>query len=58
MKWRNRSHAKWRAKFWWHRWFAWRPVNVGRFCVWLAPVERRRVCAYDDFAWEYREIGA
>ena len=27
----------------WHRWFAWHPVQVENFIVWLETIERRRV---------------
>jgi hypothetical protein len=26
----------------WFRWFAWRPIRIGRYIVWLQTVERRR----------------
>jgi hypothetical protein len=56
---------KWKAKepkdlSLWHRWFAWHPVKVGTFWIWLETIERRGNMQYDFadswFQWEYREI--
>jgi hypothetical protein len=46
----------------WHKWFAWRPVKVGRRdCRWLETVERKGTeeqAGYDMvWKWEYRPIG-
>ena len=44
----------------WHRWFAWRPVEVGPHdCRWLEYVERKgTLCLtklYSWWRWEYKE---
>lgn len=35
----------------WHVWFAWYPIDVGKYTIWLQRVNRRR---YDGYSWEYR----
>lgn len=46
------------AKTTWHRWFAWRPVEVGKNdCRWLETVERKGELIgvfHPHFIWEYR----
>lgn len=42
----------------WHRWFAWRPVLVNGFWVWLERIERRADWCDWFFDWEYREIAS
>lgn len=39
----------------WHHWFAWYPVRVGPFIVWLAFVERRGKFHDDSCGgfWDY-----
>lgn len=42
----------------WHRWFAWRPVQVtSHDCRWLAWIERKGTWDYgldSEWIWEYR----
>ena len=38
----------------WHKWFAWRPVKIGKTIYWLEFVERERI----DMMWCYRPIEA
>lgn len=41
----------------WHMWFAWRPVRVGGYIVWLEYVQRkghRGSCFSDYLEWEYQ----
>ena len=45
----------------WHHWFAWRPVTIGRYIVWLEFVAIRFVyypCGDEDYTVEkeYRRI--
>lgn len=43
-KWAEKRRAKEQAKYEWHRWFAWYPVQV--YCdqyYWLCWIERKRV---------------
>jgi len=46
----------------WHRWFAWRPVDVDGSWVWLEFVERKRCYEdrppYDFSWWAYRNCPA
>ena len=58
MKWRS-YHEKTAYRHHWHRWFAWRPVelNAAGQTVWLEYVERR-ICLVDEYGpplYEYRE---
>ena len=58
MMWRCRKpKVKWRAKHFWHPWFAWYPVRIptqGRKSkmhkVWLCTIHRR---GYKVFGWQY-----
>ena len=41
----------------WNRWFAWHPVFVGPYVVWLETVERYQISRpYDTDYWEYRLV--
>ena len=46
---------KYRNKYEWHNWFAWRPVRIGNYfssndIVWLQFIERRR----EQYSYSYR----
>jgi len=67
MKWRVRKPgARFRAKKWWHVWFAWHPVRVptkGKFSgmtmVWFEKVARRgkfRCWGLTECSWEWEYV--
>jgi hypothetical protein len=37
----------------WRQWFAWRPVRIGRQCVWLETIERKGEFDAYGFCWVY-----
>ena len=43
----------------WHPWYAWHPVRIGKYKVWLAWVLRKaREASFDGyggFIWEYKD---
>ena len=42
----------------WHKWFAWYPVTIGYYRVWLEPVLRKgRICRgirSNSWSWDYK----
>lgn len=43
----------------WHKWFAWYPVKIGKYCYWLEFVERkaRLYCDIKGIMfWSIREV--
>jgi len=40
----------------WQTWFAWHPVSIGDYIVWLEPIERMGEYDMDGVCWNYRWI--
>lgn len=41
----------------WQRWFAWYPIKVGPYCVWLETVERKLYLGFLVNFWVYKRVG-
>jgi hypothetical protein len=68
LRWEKKQERR-KARYHWHRWFAWYPVQLGSHdCRWLEYVERRDInieYQFDsywrknflrDYVWDYRAI--
>jgi hypothetical protein len=38
----------------WHSWFAWKPIDVNGYTVWLEMVQRKGRPVFDDYVFEYK----
>ncbi|WP_247300312.1 hypothetical protein [Bradyrhizobium sp. 179] len=55
----QRNERRWKRRYQWHRWFAWRPVRIAAGDRrWLEFVERRRQCGKYFVEWEYWDYRA
>ena len=53
MKWT----PKYTKKFYWHRWFAWRPVQLNSgLMLWCEWVFRKKKCDFGNCYWEYSDM--
>lgn len=60
MRWTTKGKTTLKAQIKWHKWFAWRPVDVGdqtTIWVWLERIERKRDHPWLGSPFDYRIPG-